>query len=127
MAGRAVVEVEGAKRLRATLKAAGDDLSDLRDVHNRVAGVVTPRARGTAPKRSGTLAGSVRGSGTKTQAVIRAGGARVPYAGPIHFGWPARGIEPQPFISEAAQATEPQWFGIYQDEVEEILDRVKGI
>ena len=127
MAQGPVLKVEGAARLRRTLKAAGVDLSNLTDAHREAAALVTSRARGTAPRRSGALAGSVRGSGTKTQAVVRAGGARLPYAGPIHWGWPSRGIEPQPWITEAAQATEPQWFGIYDQAVNEALDQVKGI
>lgn len=55
-----------------------------------------------------------------------AGGAAVPYAGPIHWGWPSHNIEPQPFIAAAAQDTEPQWLGLYERDVQRTLDRVKG-
>ena len=123
----ALYEVEGGAQLRKTLRAAGDDLSDLKAAHGEAAQIVTGRARGTAPRRTGVLSASVRGSGTKTQAVVRAGGARVRYAGPIHWGWPARGIAAQPWIQEAAQDTEPVWIGRYEDAVDEALDKVKGI
>jgi hypothetical protein len=127
MATKAGIRVEGAPELRRTLKRAGDDLSDLKTAHATAAQYVAARSRGTAPRRKGVLAASVRGSGTKTAAVIRAGGARVPYAGPIHFGWPSRGIAPQPWITEAAEDTEPTWVEIYERAVTRILDRVKGL
>jgi hypothetical protein len=121
------IRVEGAAELRRTLKRAGDDLSDLKAAHAGAAQIVVARGRGKAPRRRGVLAASVRGSGTKTAAVIRAGGARVPYAGPIHWGWPARNIEAQPFLSEAATETEQIWLELYESSVERILHRIKGI
>lgn len=122
---KAQLEVRGARRLRATLRAAGDDLSDLRDVHRSVAGLV---AGATAPpRRTGRLAATVRPAGTKTAAVVRAGFATVPYAGPIHWGWPARGITAQPFLSDAATATEPAWQAVYFAELERIIANVRGL
>lgn len=120
------IEVVGARELRSTLKRAGEDLGDLKAAHAAAAQLVTATSRPKAPRRTGTLSGSVRGSGTSTAAIIRAGGARVPYAGPIHFGWRAHNIEPQPFISEAAQSTEPAWTALYTRAVDRILDKVKG-
>lgn len=121
-----VVEVDGGRRLRSTLRKAGSDLGELKAAHAAAAALVTAAAQARAPRRSGTLAGSVRGSGTKTAAIVRAGGARVPYAQPIHWGWPARHITANPFITEAAQATEPAWADTYRREVDRILDDVKG-
>lgn len=120
------IRVEGADRLRTTMRRAGDDLGDLKAAHGAAAAVIVPAAKTRTPRRTGALSGSIRGSGTKTQALIRAGGARVPYAGAIHWGWPARNIEPHPFISEAATTTENVWVHAYSTEVERILDRVKG-
>ena len=51
----------------------------------------------------------------------------MPYAGPIHWGWPARNIKAQPFVVEAAQATEAEWVAMYEAEVDRILERVEGI
>ena len=127
MSRDAGIRVEGAAELRRTLKRAGEDLSDLKTAHSAAAQIVAGRGRGTAPRRTGTLAASVRGSGTATAAVVRAGGARVPYAGPIHWGWPSRGITAQPWLSEAATDTETVWVAGYERDVERILDRVKGI
>jgi hypothetical protein len=107
------------------LRAAGDDLSDLRDVHGSVAALVAGVAR--PPRRTGRLGSTVRAAGTKTAAIVRAGFASVPYAGPIHWGWPARAIKAQPFLSDAATSTESTWQAFYFAEIERILDTVKGI
>src|SRR5262245_10148527 len=128
MAGAApVVRVEGARELRRTLKKAGDDLADLRDLHRQVAGVIVPVATAGAPHLTGRLAGSLRTGATKTQAIVRAGSAAVPYAGVQEWGWPRRRIRPQPFVVPAAHETEPRWTGIYLDGVQAIVDKVKGV
>jgi hypothetical protein len=119
-----IVRVEGARQLRRALSRAGDDLSDFRDANAEVARIAGAAGRSRAPRRTGTLAASVRTSGTKTQAVVRAGGARVPYAGPIHWGWAARHIAPHPFLSEGAQATEPVWLAVYMAKIDRIIARV---
>lgn len=121
------IRVEGAANLRRTMRKAGDDLGDLQEAHAAAAAIAGARARETAPQRTGRLASSVRWSGAKATATVRAGGASVPYAMPIHWGWPARGIPAQPFISEAARATESAWTAVYEAAVEAILHRVKGI
>lgn len=118
------IRVDGARQLRANLRRAGDDLGDLRDAHAAAARIVVG---GTiAPSRTGTLAGSVRGSGTKTASIVRAGSKRVPYAGPIHWGWRRRNIEPQPFLTTAAAATEPRWVGLFVEAMNDALAKVRG-
>lgn len=126
MAATAGVRVEGGRELRRDLKRAAGDLNDLKDAHREVAGIVARTAGPEAPVSSGALAASVRPGATARAAIIRAGGASLPYAGPIHFGWPARNIEPDPFITEQAEATEPTWTDLYGDAVQRILDRIKG-
>jgi hypothetical protein len=118
-----VVQVQGARELRKALKQVEGGLEDLKATHERIAQVVTPVGRREAPRRSGRMAGSVRGSGTKTQAVVRAGGARLPYGGPIHWGWPKRHIKAQPFLTDAGKQTEPTWTRIYQQDTQRLIDR----
>jgi hypothetical protein len=122
-----VVEVRGAKQLRKTLKAAGDDLGDLKDVNQAVGNIVVQTASGMAPRRSGALAGSIRASRAAASVTIKAGSARVPYAGAIHWGWPARNIAANPFLSNAATSTETAWVALYESELDKILDRVEGV
>lgn len=126
MAKRPLVEVEGARQLRNTLRAAGDDLEDLKAANQQAADIAATAARMRAPRRSGTLAGDIRASGTKTAGIVRAGRKKIPYAGPIHWGWPARGIEAQPYMTEGAQSTESIWVPLYQELMDDALKKVKG-
>lgn len=106
------------------MKKAGDNLDEMKEAHAKVSGVVKSATR--PPTDSGSLASSVRPGATKTSAVIRAGGSRVPYAGVQEWGWPGHNIPAQPYLTTAAQQTEPVWTGIYQAEVQKILDRIRG-
>jgi hypothetical protein len=126
MARGSRVEVVGRARLVRTLRQAGHDVEDLKDAHQAVAAVVAAAAAATAPRRTGKLAASVRGNRAVGRAVVRAGRASVPYAGPVHWGWPSRNIAAQPFVAEAAQVTEPVWLALYENGVVKALDRVKG-
>jgi hypothetical protein len=126
VAGEPVVRVDGARELRRTLKSAGEDLGDLKATHASIAGLVATRTAAAAPRRSGALAGSVRGNAAATNATIKVGGASVPYAHPIHWGWPNHNITANPFAADTAKATEPEWTRIYLVSVNRILDNVKG-
>jgi hypothetical protein len=126
MASDATVKVEGLQRLVATLGRAAIDVEDMKAAHAEAGRIVAADATPRAPRVSGALAGSVRPARQARRARIMAGGARVPYAGPIHWGWNARHIRPHPFISWAAQATEPQWAEGYRRDVVRALSHVKG-
>lgn len=121
------VKIDGARQLRKTLKAAGDDLADFRATNKAAAGIAAGQASSWAPVRSGKLAQSVRSSGTLTAAIVRAGYKRIPYAGPIHWGWPSRHIKANPFLSYSAQATEPRWITLYHKHMEKSISKVEGI
>lgn len=119
------VRVRGARELRAALKRAGVSLQDLKDANAAVGQLVADAAAAVAPRRTGRLAGSLRPAKAAGRARVMAGGASVPYAGPIHWGWPARGIAAQPFIADTAAATESQWLGTYQDALDDIIRTVE--
>jgi len=121
-----VVQIDGLKRVRRELKRAGVDLADLREPNMAAARIVAAAAVPATPRRSGRLAGSVRPGASRTAGVVRAGGASVPYGGPVHWGWPARNIKAQPWLSDAAQATEPQWVNTYFRTLEQVLDNIAG-
>jgi hypothetical protein len=124
------IRVEGGRELRRKFREAGDDMTDLKDLHKQLADDVAGTAKTKVPVRSGRLRNSVRGSGTKTAARVRAGNNRksgptsVPYAAPIHFGWRARGIRPQPFLYEALDDRRQEVIDRYNDEVRSIIRRV---
>jgi hypothetical protein len=120
------VRIEGLDRFVRTLKQAGDDLADMKAANERAGAIIADDASMRAPRRSGKLAGSIRPTKQAKRARVQAGRASLPYAGPIHWGWPARGIDPQPFLTDAAVATESRWLPQYLDDVQAALDNVKG-
>lgn len=114
----------GMRELRRELRRAGGDMSELKDANRAAAQIVIPVAMAMAPKRTMALTESIRVGATQRAGIVRAGKKLVPYAGPIHWGWPARGIEPHPWISEAAQKTEEAWQVAYQAHIEKILRKL---
>ena len=111
------VEVEGARELRriATKVAGPEAKATLKKGHKAAAELVAPTAQAKAPKRTGTLAANIRPLGSVTKAQVAVGGARVPYAGPIHGGWAARNIAPQPFLTDAVSEEWPQIYESLDD------------
>ncbi|MEU5693865.1 hypothetical protein [Actinosynnema sp. NPDC020468] len=108
------VRVEGHKELRKAIRDTKDKglARGLRQAHKETAALVVPPARADAPKQSGSLAASVAPSSSVNGAVVRAGSAKGRtkfYAGPIHFGWPRRGIKPHAFLFRAAYAMREQY------------------
>lgn len=120
------IDVDGARQLRRDLRRMGDDLAELKDAHAAAAALVAAEAGRRAPKRTGRLAGSVRGNRALSRATVSAGRASIPYAGPIHWGWAARGIEANPFVADAATATEPAWVELYVAGIDRATDRIAG-
>jgi hypothetical protein len=117
-----VIRVENGRELRAALKRAGIELQDLKDANTAVAEVVVAGSRQRAPRRTGRLAAGERAA----RAVARASVLdSVPYAAPIHWGWRARGIAAQPWVSEYAQESEPLWLGIITKALDELVEQVE--
>lgn len=121
----ASVHVEGLKELRKQLKQAGESLSDLKQVGRDAAEIVAAEARTLVPRLSGDLEQSIR-AGQAKGGVVRAGSAGVPYAGPVHFGVPARNIAPQPFLYDAADKRVGEVQELYLKRVQEITESVTG-
>lgn len=120
--GRTVVQVEGGRELRRRLRTIEGGLDRLKAAHREVATYVTGMSRTMAPRRTGRLAATARGSGTNTMSVVRYGTARVPYAGPIHYGWPARNIRPNEWLITAAQRGEPTWLARYNLHIRRLVE-----
>ena len=124
MAKRAAIEVEGARQLRKALAQVGDDaVNDLKVVNMEGVEVVLEEALARVPVRSGLLKETIRGSATKTRGTIRAGFKKVPYAGPIHFGWPDRNIAPQPFLYDAIDHRRDEVIAVYKDNIDKLIKK----
>lgn len=93
------LKVEGLGKTLRALSKAGAESDDMKDLMHSLGQIVVDAAN--PPVMSGKLSGTIRAGRGKTKAVVRAGGARAPYAGVVHYGWPARNIEAQPFLTDA--------------------------
>lgn len=74
----------------------------------------------------GHIKSTLRIAVTQRAGMVRAGNSSKPYGGVQHYGWPARNIKAQPWLAEAAKATEPYWVQNYYEALEKILKSVHG-
>lgn len=124
---RVALQVDGARELRKQAKAAAVDLDDMKAAHKDIAEHIKGWSMSLVPVVTGTLAASMRASGTAIASTVRAGNnTSVRYANPIHWGWPRRNIEPQPWLLTTAIEREPDWLDTYLAAVEKILKTIKG-
>jgi hypothetical protein len=121
---RPTVEIEGLnKLLRALEKLDEEAKQSFKDVGGRVGKLVAEQARQEVPVRSGALRGSIRAANTGRGAKVRAGSKRVPYAGPIHFGWRGRNIQSNRFLYRAVDKKVDVALEMYLEEVYKIWNR----
>jgi hypothetical protein len=126
------VRVIGHKEFIKLLRALGDDaVDDIKKAHAETAKMVADTAKPLAPtsaggrsdisgtpyffggpnRSPGQLRGTIRSTGQQRGGFVRAGKKLVPWAGPVHFGWPSRPnrakgwmggpIRPNPFLYDA--------------------------
>lgn len=126
---RQPVRIEGVQELRKKIRGITDDLDRdgakgaLKDLNLDAAKVVEGKATAIIPRRTGKLASTLRAAGTQRQARVRAGYRRqgYNYAGPIHFGWYAQGIRPQPFLYDALDARRNQVLEVYDAGIDRLI------
>ncbi len=102
------IKVQGLRSTINAMRLIGVPDQTLKDISKSSAEIVATEARTLVPVRTGLLRSSIRVGALKSGAVIRAGGARVPYANPIHWGWKYdkenfiyKNIWPRPFFVRA--------------------------
>ncbi|WP_130864636.1 HK97 gp10 family phage protein [Acidipropionibacterium timonense] len=113
--------VTGLSRTIKRLEKAGAAAQDMRDLMHEVGTIVLAAAQPRAPRRSGRLARTGRAGHGKTKAVVRYGGARAPYAGVIHYGWPDHHIRGRHWVDAALAATRPQQLATLERGITRIL------
>lgn len=93
------VHVAGLRETTRAMEKAGVDVEELKDAMGAVAAEAADVMQGYVPVgRTGKLRGTVRGNRAKGRAIVTAGTARVPYAGPIQYGWRRRNIKPAQYV-----------------------------
>tara|TARA_R110000744_G_scaffold78022_1_gene154007 strand:- start:989 stop:1402 length:414 start_codon:yes stop_codon:yes gene_type:complete len=121
------IEVEGIRSLQKQLRTLDDKAlkAELRKVNKDAATIVADEAKNLVPVRSGRLKASIGARGGQRDASVKAGSeARVPYAGPIHFGWAARNIRPQPFLYDALGKKWKEVYGAYEKNMANLVKKV---
>lgn len=126
MAGRGgPVRVENLRVVQAQLRKLDADLpKELRALNKSAAEIVADQARPHVPVQSGKLVGTLKARGEQRGASVKLGtGKRVPYAPPIHWGWPKRGIEPNPAISEALKVKYDDVVEYYDQAIADLITK----
>ena len=124
------IKTQGMRELRRKISVLDGNFDQLKELHEDVAKIVAFRASQLAPVQSGELRDTIRASGTKTAGRVRAGFKRVPYSGPVHFGWGTRPdaakgwrggpILPNPFLYDALDERHNEVFETYFKGVKKI-------
>ena len=96
------VSVKGLREVVRSFNQYEGAIKDLKEANYAIGSKVAKTASAVAPNNTGALAGSIRANRAKQKVQIKAGGAAVPYAGVIEYGWAARNIQAQPFLRRAA-------------------------
>lgn len=120
------IEVEGLKELQRALRRAKDeDLKKALKSSNKAAAQdVADEAQNIVPVKSGKLLESIKAGVELKSGYVKAGSGRVEYAGPIHFGWRSRNIEPNPFLYDALDNRREAIFAEYERDIDKITDRL---
>jgi hypothetical protein len=95
----------------------------MKDTHRKAGEIIVKAATPFTPVDSGALSASLKSAPTQRQGRVRLGSAAVPYAGPIHFGWPARNIRPNPFIYQVLDSRRDEVLKLYERRIDEIITK----
>ena len=118
--------VTGLRELVRNLEKIGADAADMKQVFVAIGELVQADAAALAPRRSGRLSASIKPTKTKNKAAVRAGSARVPYAGAINYGWPKRGIGAKNFLQRAINANSEKAVHMMDEGLGKIIEQHMG-
>lgn len=115
------IRVTGLRNTIRDLERAGADTQDMKELIHGLGMIIVKAAN--PPQITGKLRDTIRAGKGKTKAVVRAGGARAPYAGVIHYGWPARNISPAPFLLNALREERSDVLKALEDGLADIMKK----
>lgn len=118
--------VTGLRELVRNLEKIGADAADMKEVFTAIGDMVRADAARLAPRNTGRLSASIKPTKTKNKAAVRAGSARVPYAGVINYGWPKRSITARNFLQRAIDSNEQKAIEMMDDGLGRIIDKHMG-
>lgn len=115
--------IQGLRETVRSLERFGVEAKDLKSAFKRIGTLVQREAQSLAPKRSGSLAASIRPSNTKNKSVIYAGSARVPYAGVQEFG-NYNNITARVYLRGAVKRKQGQAVDLMEKELNDLLRKL---
>lgn len=117
------VRVENLRAVIRSLERFGVEAADLKAAFNRIGSMVARSIISYTPTLTGALAASVRASKTKNKAVVRAGSARVVYAGVQNFGG-YHNITGHHFMEKGVQEKQHDAVDMMNDELNALIRRL---
>ena len=123
------VRLDGVRATSEWLGLMGAPDKALKAANNEAAQIVAQAAKRDAvfKNSTGRLVRSIRPMSTITTAIVRAGNASVPYAGPIHWGWYYdkhyfiyKNIAPNPFLAKALGYNRDKILATYKEQVDKL-------
>ena len=137
MTARQQVAIRGTREVRRQLRTLQDSIDqqaakgDLSAMNLEAAQIVKREALSLVPVRTGLLKSTIREAGTQRTSRVRAGFKRVPYAGPIHFGWASRPnaqfgwrggpIRPNTFLYDALDRRRGEVVDSYERQLQRVI------
>lgn len=123
------VRITGHKETRKKIRGILDEMDqqaargELKVMNQEAAEIVKNRAVALVPVRSGKLRDTIRAAGAQKSGRVRAGFKRVPYAGPIHFGWAARNIQPNQFLYDSLDQRRYEVLQHYDQQLDALIKK----
>lgn len=117
------VQILGLREVVRAISQLENGVGDLKSLFTRIGQNVADEAKSRVPKRSGALAAAIKPSKTKNKAVVRAGSARVPYAGVQNYGWPKRNIAATHFLDSAADDKQDETVRLLNEELGRLIKK----
>ena len=121
------IHVDSAALQKAMKEAGPEMVAELKEGNKALGEIVAERAREIVPVRTGALQKTIKATKSAGGAKINAGTpgllSKVPYAGSVHYGWEARGIEAQPFLSDALDDVGDEVLDAYGKLIEDLLKK----
>lgn len=123
MAEAIEVTVTGLKETLDALKKVEGALDNLTDANRTIASTIASKASALAPRLTGALASSIKGTSDKDRIRITAGGDRVVYAGVQEYGWPEKNIQAQPYLRPAVQDNMSYIVQKYEENIQSVIKK----
>lgn len=117
--GPVSISVEGLTQTIRALTQAGAAAEDMSALMHAIGMLVVDDAN--TPVKKGKLEKSIRAGKGKTKAVVRAGGARAPYAGVLEYGWPAKNKPALSFLRDSLDKNRQEIFDKLDEGLSELL------